>query len=193
MNIKKYEAFIRAVELGSLSKAAEELGYTQSGISHMMQSLEEEVGFPLLVRTSSGILPNAEGETLLPAIRRLLRTNDALAQTIAQIKGADSGRVRVIAFSSAAACWLPEVICRFQRDFPHVEVMLREADGDTIDAVMEAHEADLCLDAGGATRSVEWLPLCRDQLMAVLPKGHRLARERRYRWKRCSRNGCCCL
>lgn len=178
MNIKKYEAFIRAVELGSLSKAAEELGYTQSGISHMMQSLEEEVGFPLLVRTSSGILPNAEGETLLPAIRRLLRTNDALAQTIAQIKGADSGRVRVIAFSSAAACWLPEVICRFQRDFPHVEVMLREADGDTIDAVMEAHEADLCLDAGGATRSVEWLPLCRDQLMAVLPKGHRLARER---------------
>ena len=85
MNIKKYEAFIRAVELGSLSKAAEELGYTQSGISHMMQSLEEEVGFPLLVRTSSGILPNAEGETLLPAIRRLLRTNDALAQTIAQI------------------------------------------------------------------------------------------------------------
>ena len=130
MNIKKYEAFIRAVELGSLSKAAEELGYTQSGISHMMQSLEEEVGFPLLVRTSSGILPNAEGETLLPAIRRLLRTNDALAQTIAQIKGADSGRVRVIAFSSAAACWLPEVICRFQRDFPHVEVMLRPLTGN---------------------------------------------------------------
>ena len=84
----------------------------------------------------------------------------------------------VLAFSSAAACWLPEVICRFQRDFPHVEVMLREADGDTIDAVMEAHEADLCLDAGGAARSVEWLPLCQDQLMAVLPKGHRLARER---------------
>ena len=41
MNIRKYEAFVRAVELGSLSKAAEELGYTQSGISHMMQSLEE--------------------------------------------------------------------------------------------------------------------------------------------------------
>ena len=178
MNIKKYEAFIRAVELGSLSKAAEELGYTQSGISHMMQSLEEEVGFPLLVRTSSGILPNAEGEMLLPAIRRLLRTNDALLQTITQIKGADSGRVRVIALSSLAACWLPEVLCRYQRDFPQVEVMIREADGDTIDAVMEAHEADLCLDAGGGPRSVEWTPLCRDQLMAVLPRKHRLARER---------------
>mgnify|MGYP002556107571 CR=1 FL=1 len=69
MNIKKYEAFVRAVELGSLSKAAEELGYTQSGISHMMQSLEEEVGFPLMTRTSSGIMPNTEGEMLLPTIR----------------------------------------------------------------------------------------------------------------------------
>ena len=42
MNIRKYEAYVRAVELGSLSKAAEQLGYTQSGMSHMMQSLEEE-------------------------------------------------------------------------------------------------------------------------------------------------------
>ena len=59
VNIRKYEAFVRAVELGSLSKAAEELGYTQSGISHMMQSLEEEVGFPLMVRTSSGMQSNS--------------------------------------------------------------------------------------------------------------------------------------
>ena len=73
MNIRKIEAFVRAVELGSLSKAAEELGYTQSGISHMMQSLEDEVGFPLMVRTSTGIQPNREGELLLPVIRQLLR------------------------------------------------------------------------------------------------------------------------
>lgn len=57
MNIRKYEAFVRAIELGSLSKAAEQLGYTQSGISHMMQSLEDEVGFPLLVRSSSASCP----------------------------------------------------------------------------------------------------------------------------------------
>ena len=43
MNIRKYEAFVKAVELGSLSKAAEQLGYTQSGISHMMAALEEEI------------------------------------------------------------------------------------------------------------------------------------------------------
>ena len=61
MSMQKYQAFVCAVEKGSLSKAAEELGYTQSGISHMMKSLEEEVGFPLLVRTATGIRPNPEG------------------------------------------------------------------------------------------------------------------------------------
>lgn len=177
MNIKKYEAFIRAVELGSLSKAAEELGYTQSGISHMMQSLEEEVGFPLLVRTPSGIVPNAEGEMLLPAIRRLLSTNDALAQTIAKIKGADTGKVRVIAFPSVAAYWLPAIAGRFQKDYPQVEVMIREGDEDTVAGAMEAHEVDLCIDAGGTARTLEWTPLCRDRLMAVFPQGHRLAGE----------------
>ena len=97
MNIRKYEAYVKAVELGSLSKAAEELGYTQSGISHMMQSLEDEVGFPLLVRTSSGILPNTEGEMLLPIIRQLLQTNESLEQNIAKIKGADIGSIRIAA------------------------------------------------------------------------------------------------
>ena len=80
MNIRKYEAYVRAVELGSLSKAAEQLGYTQSGISHMMQSLEEEVGFPLMVRTPSGIVPNSEGELLLPVIRQLPIIKPSLAR-----------------------------------------------------------------------------------------------------------------
>ena len=116
MNIRKYEAFVRAVELGSLSKAAEELGYTQSGISHMMQSLEEEVGFPLMVRTSSGIQANSEGEMLLPVIRQLLNTNEALEQHIAKIKGADTGRIRIAAYPSVATYWLPGIIRDFQNN-----------------------------------------------------------------------------
>ena len=124
VNIKKYEAFVRAVELGSLSKASEELGYTQSGISHMMQSLEDEVGFPLMIRTSSGILPNSEGKLLLPIIRSLLDTNESLEQTIARVKGADTGRIRIASFSSVAVYWLPRIIRAFQRDFPNVEIQI---------------------------------------------------------------------
>lgn len=174
MNIKKYEAFVRAVELGSLSKASEELGYTQSGISHMMQSLEDEVGFPLMIRTSSGIIPNSEGEMLLPIIRQLLNTNESLEQSIAKIKGADTGHIRIASFSSMAIYWLPNIISAFQKDYPNVEIQIIEGGADRIDAMMDNHEADMCLYTGGENRPFDWLPLCRDEMLALLPPGHPL-------------------
>ena len=118
--LRQLEVFTAATEQESLTRAAEQLGYTQSGISHMMQSLEDEVGFPLMVRTSSGIVPNHEGEMLLPIIRQLLNTSEALEQYIAKIKGADTGRIRIAAYSSVATNWLPGIIRDFQKDYPHV-------------------------------------------------------------------------
>ena len=172
MNIRKYEAFVRAVELGSLSKAAEELGYTQSGISHMMQSLEEEVGFPLLVRTSVGIKPNSEGEMLLPVIRELLGINESLEQHIAKIKGVDTGHIRIACYSSIAAYWLPEIIAAFQKEFPNVEIQIMEGGADTIEAMMENRQADLCLYAGGEGKSFEWVPLYRDRMLVLVAPEH---------------------
>ena len=177
MNIRKYEAFVRAVELGSLSKAAEELGYTQSGISHMMQSLEEEVGFPLLVRTSAGIQPNHEGELLLPVIRQLLNTSESLEQYIAKIKGADTGRIRVAAYTSVATYWLPGIIRDFQKDYPNVEIQIIEMGSGAIEQIMRERKADLCIYAGGEGQEFEWVPLCRDRMLALVPPEHPLARQ----------------
>ena len=178
MNIHKLEALVRAVELGSLSKAAEELGYTQSGISHMMQSLEEEVGFPLMIRTSSGIQLNHEGELLLPVIRQLLNSSEVLEQYIAQIKGADTGRIRIAAYPSVATYWLPQIIRDFQKDYPHVEVQIMEGGSDTIERIMAGKQADLCLYAGGESKDFEWVPLCEDRLLALVPPDHPLAEQK---------------
>ena len=177
MNIRKYEAFARAVELGSLSKAAEELGYTQSGISHMMQSLEEEVGFPLLVRTPAGIQPNHEGELLLPVIRQLLNTSESLEQYIAKIKGADTGRIRVAAYTSVATYWLPVIIRDFQKDYPNVEIQIIEMGSGAIEQIMRERKADLCIYAGGEGQEFEWIPLCEDQMLALVPPEHPLAHQ----------------
>lgn len=62
MESKKLEALLMAVDLGSFTKAAEVLGYTQSGLTHMMNSLEKEVGFTLLERGRSGVRLTEEGE-----------------------------------------------------------------------------------------------------------------------------------
>ena len=175
MNIRKYEAFVRAVELGSLSKAAEQLGYTQSGISHMMQSLEDEVGFPLMVRTSTGIHLNSEGEQLLPVIHQLLNTSESLEQHIAKIKGIDTGRIRIAAYPSVAAYWLPSIIRSFQKDYPNVEIQIIEMGSGAIETIMAARQAELCIYAGGEGKDFEWIPLCRDRMMALLPPEHPLA------------------
>ena len=62
MPVNKYEAFLKAAELGSLTRAAAELGVTQSAVSHMIGALEEELGFSLLKRGRGGARATAEGE-----------------------------------------------------------------------------------------------------------------------------------
>ncbi len=84
MGASRYEVFCKVVELGSLTQAAEVLGYTQPGISHIISAMEEEFGFPLLIRSRSGVRPTADGERVLPIIRRIFKRHRA----------ADPGRKR---------------------------------------------------------------------------------------------------
>lgn len=69
MDKVKCEAFLLAAESGSLSEAARKLGYPQPGITRMIDALESEVGFPLLLRTKKGVRPTSDGEEMLPRIR----------------------------------------------------------------------------------------------------------------------------
>ena len=111
---------------------------------------------------------------LLPTIRQLLSTNETLEQYIAKIQGVDTGRIRIASFPSVATYWLPTIISRFQKDYPNVEIVIREDRADVIDAMMASREVDFCIYTGGENRSFEWMPLYQDQLMAILPQGHPL-------------------
>lgn len=64
MDTRKLEALLTAVELGSFTRAAEVLGYTQSGLTHMMNSLEKDVGFPVLVRSRTGVRLTPAGQRI---------------------------------------------------------------------------------------------------------------------------------
>ena len=72
MDSKKLEILMTTVDLGSFTRASEVVGYTQSGLTHMMDALEREVGFPLLQRNHSGIQLTRQGQQLMPAIREFL-------------------------------------------------------------------------------------------------------------------------
>ncbi len=128
MDSKKLEIFMTAADLGSFTKASEIVGYTQSGLTHMMDSLEKEIGFPLLIRNHSGIQLSPQGAQLMPAIREFLQANANLENRIKEVAKESYDVIRVASYSSIMMHWMPEILYRFRRICPNVNIDLRMVD-----------------------------------------------------------------
>ena len=183
----KYRALLTAVELGSLTRAAEALGCTQSAVSHMIASLESELGFRLLRRARSGLRLTDEGERLLGAVRSLLAAEEQLMQTAASIRGLDSGTVRIGAFTSVAVHWLPAVLKEFQHDYPNVEFKLLNGDYHDVGEWLADGSIDIGFVALPCEVRCETIPLMEDRLLAILPRDSRYASYPRFPLVECER------
>lgn len=171
MESKKLEALLMAVDLGSFTKAAEVLGYTQSGLTHMMNSLEKEVGFTLLERGRSGVRLTEEGERIAPAVREFLQANARLDSVIEQVASSRTEVIRVSAYASIAMHWLPAIIQRFREECPDVDVDIRMADHVDIPYELLAQgKMDAILVSPQDEGQYEWVHLADDPMFAVLPK-----------------------
>ena len=120
MNILKYMAFIRTVEYGSFTRAAEILHYSQSGISRMIHDLETEWKVVLLERNRAGVRLTSDGTKLLPYAKSLCEEYLKLQMQVDELNGLQSGLIRIGTFSSVATHWLPNIIQAFQRDYPNI-------------------------------------------------------------------------
>ena len=171
MESKKLEALLMAVDLGSFTKAAEVLGYTQSGLTHMMNSLEQEVGFTLLERGRSGVRLTEEGERIAPAVREFLQANARLDSVIKQVASSRTEIIRVSAYASIAMHWLPGIIQRFREECPDVDVDIRMADHvDVPYELLAQGKMDAILVSPQDEGQYEWVHLADDPMFAVLPK-----------------------
>ena len=171
MESKKLEALLMAVDLGSFTKAAEVLGYTQSGLTHMMNSLEKEVGFTLLERGRSGVRLTEEGERIAPAVREFLQANARLDSVIEQVASSRTEIIRVSAYASIAMHWLPGIIQRFREECPDVDVDIRMADHvDVPYELLAQGKMDAILVSPQDEGQYEWVHLADAPMFAVLPK-----------------------
>ena len=175
MNLAKYEALAAVVETGSLTLAARELGITQSAVSHSLDSLEKELGLPLVKRSRAGASLTDEGERLMPAVRALLSSAEQLGQTAAAIRGLDTGLVRIGAFTSVAVHWLPGVLQEFQRDFPNVDFRLLNGDYHDVEQWLLDGSIDIGFINMPCALDCECIPLMEDRLLAILPLNSRFA------------------
>lgn len=171
MDSRKLELLLLSVKLGSFTKAAEEAGYTQSGLTHMMDSLEREAGFPLLVRGHGGVTLTEQGEALLPAVRALLQADRALEKEMEALRRKRADTIRIAAYPSMAMHWLPEILYRFRRICPEISAELRMVDHALEPyELLEAGEADVIFASRQPGRPCRWTPLYREPLYAILPK-----------------------
>ena len=164
MNISKYQIFLKVVSCGSFSKAAEALSFTQSGISHAINSLENELGVMVLT---------ADGRAVLPKIEELCAAHHALMQTVEGLKDMDSGLVKIATFSSVSAQWLPRILKSFGELYPNIEFEV--VTGDFYDQI-EGWIVSGAVDCGflrlPPVKRLQTYALHRDELQVIVPCDH---------------------
>lgn len=175
MNLGKYLAFVKTVEYGSFTKAAEMLSYSQSGISRMINDLETDWNVTLLERGRSGVRLTSDGTRLLPYVRRVCEECEKLEMHIDELNGLRSGLIRIGTFSSVATHWLPEIISKFQREYPNIEYELLLGDYSEIESWISEGRVDCGFLRLPTKPEFESILLKKDDLLAVIPENHPLA------------------
>lgn len=171
MDTEKCSALLCVLESGSITGAAEKLGYTVSGISRMMASLEAETGFPLLLRSKAGVVPTEECRLLMPTIHELARLGKLYADRSNAVRGLEVGIIRVGSAYSAYYDTLAQTIASFSKLHPGIEISFLQGSSSELYAQLDAHSIDLCI-VSRRENDNEFFLLKKDPLFAWVPAGH---------------------
>jgi LysR family nitrogen assimilation transcriptional regulator len=145
MDPAAWKVFIDAAELGSLSKVATTHGTSQPQISRVINDLEQDCGGRLFRRTGRGVLLTELGERIAPRIRAWLASTEELANDIRTAAGTPIGQVRIGSLPSTAYPLLTTVFMRLKREFPLVQMAVREGQGAQLETWLEDGSVDLAI------------------------------------------------
>lgn len=176
MDLQKWKELMTAIEYGSLTAAAEHLGYTLSGISRSIAALEKETGFPLLHRSKKGVQPTKECEKILPYVRELLFSANRLSQATASVRGGEEGIIGIGTAYRHYYRWLTEVTSEFHALHPGVNFRIYNGTSTEFADQLKLHQIDFGFISERAG-SHSWYPICKDELVALLPIDHTFAKQ----------------
>ncbi len=173
--MNRYKALQKIVSLGSFSKAAEEMGYSQSAMSQMIASLEKELGTRLIHRSRYGIELTLEGRELYPKIEQLLTAYQAVLEKNDEIRGLETGTVRMGTITSISAHWLPDIIKEFQEHYPQVEFVIHQGDYTSIQEWIKNGTVDFGFLNPAAAKGILTEEIKKGEMLVILPENHPLA------------------
>ena len=172
-SVHKIRAFVEVATLGSVSRAAEELGCAQSTASRALASLEQEWGVRLFERRGPVLELTEDGRRLLDDARAACEAYDLLGRRVENMAELEDGSLSIAAPSSIVSVRLPEPLGHFVSDHPGVEVNISECTYGEAERLLAAGEVDMAfipnrLKGEGFLASV----YDRDEIVVVAPRGH---------------------
>lgn len=180
MEIRQLRAFIAIAELGTFTAGAQRVHVTQAAISMQIRQLENELGAKLFIRAPRRVMLTEAGEQLLQRARQILRDHDAAVDEIAELAGAERGRLRVGSASAMVTTdVLPKLLKDLRKQHAGAEVTVASGTSEALVQQILAGELDLAfVSLPVEARGINTERLSQDQLVAVASPRHRLAKQR---------------
>ncbi len=175
-SLRQLETLRTFILTSNMTETARLLNVTQSAVSQTLKELEGQLGFTIYVRTNNRIQVTAEARQVLPDIERVLFTYANLQTKVGELRDARAGAISVICRPSHAIDLLPQAVSLFRKQRPHVHVHIEVSTGDSLARRVRDEYVDLGVSMLPIRDpSIAMQPLFSMAMMAVLPKGHRLA------------------
>lgn len=162
--------FNKVVQEGSFVKAAAALHMTPSAVSHAVSDAEDSLGFLLFSRTRAGISLTENGRALYPAILEMLQCDDILDQQVDSLKGLKMGTVKLGMFNSVCTNWMPDLFERFEKDYPEIQINIREGGYDDVVYWIKNGFVELGFLSTSSTRELTVDARYRDPLVCIVPE-----------------------
>lgn len=164
-----YKVFTTVVTQQSFYKASLQLNVTPSAVSHSINQLETTLGFPLFIRSRTGMRLTDDGQYILPYIQEIINADDKLLQIADNIKGLHAGNIRIGAFSSVCVNWLPHIIRSFSQKYPKIKIAIAQGSFSDISKKTNVGEIDIGFTTLPVNENLIVLPLISDPIRCVTP------------------------
>ena len=180
MEIRQLRAFVAIAESGTFTAGALRVHVTQAAISMQIRQLENEIGAKVFVRAPRHVILTEAGEQLLRRARQILREHDAALDEIAELAGAERGRLRIGSASAMVLTdQLPVILAELRSQHPGAEIGVTSGTSEVLVDQILAGDIDIAfVSLPVDVRGIKTERLSEDQLVAIASPRHKLAKQR---------------
>lgn len=181
MDISRLRMILQLYEGKSLAEVAAQYNYSPSAVSHMLKTIEGELGVQLFIRDRTSVVPTLEGREMYPELRALVEKSDEMQKKADELSNKQTGVIRLSAFTSVVVSWLPGLINSFKEECPNIRFEVLQGNYQETENWIRQGVVDCGFTIGTNTAGIECSQISSDKLYVIFPKGHPLERKRSFR------------